>query len=32
MEIKLRTEFLEKIEIAAAIFAKRPFVSDANFA
>src|SRR6266705_6270097 len=32
IEMKLRTKFFEKIEIAAPIFSKRPFVSDANFA
>src|SRR5207249_12051070 len=32
VEMKLRTKFFEKIEIAAPIFSKRPFVSDANFA
>ncbi len=30
--MKLRTKFFEKIEIAAPIFSKRPFMSDANFA
>src|SRR6266581_7248732 len=32
IEMKLRTQFFEKSEIAAPIFSKRPFVSDANFA
>jgi len=32
VEMKSRAKFLEKIEISASIFPKRPFVADANFA
>ena len=32
VEVELRPEFLEQLEIATAIFSKRPFVPDANFA
>src|SRR5437667_12786366 len=32
VEMKLRTTFFEKIEIAAPVFSKWPFMSDANFA
>src|SRR6266699_3032682 len=32
VEMKLRTKSFQQIEIAAPVFSKRPFISDANFA